>query len=148
MGGRLTISRVYGYLACLIALITTLACLDTIISASFDLSDPLHARGDAYETRTLSSLDNFRVETIARIPEGQDVPDETALDAMYAAARDAIVRTVRLQSLRALTASGLVTIACIGIFAGHWRWLRRLADRADDGLSAAAAPPRTTPAVH
>jgi hypothetical protein len=126
MGGRPAIPRVYAYLACLVALITALICLGTMVSAAFDLSDPLHARGDLYAVRMLSSLENFRIETLARLPEGQDPPDERALQAMYDASRGATLRAVRLQSLRTLTASGLVLVISVAIFFGHLRWVRRL----------------------
>ena len=142
MGGRPTISRVYGYLACLVALITCLICINAIVFAAFDLSDPLHARGDLHAVRALSSLENFRVETIARTP-----PDDTTLASMYDAARSATLRAVRLQSLRTLTASGMVFVVALVIFAGHWRWLRQLNAATEPPSSAAAGSPRTTPAV-
>lgn len=126
MGGWLTIPRVYAYLACLVALITILICLNAIAFAAFDLSDPLHARGNLFEIRMLSSLDNFRVETLAKVPAGQQQPSEDAITSMFEAAREATVRTVRLQSMRTITASGLVLVVCLAVFIGHWHWAGRL----------------------
>jgi hypothetical protein len=135
MDKRFRMAHLYGYLVCLVAVITFLVCIGNVVSAAFDLSDPLYAYGDFEQQRSLSSLDNYRMDVLASLPDGQPAPDDDALRAMYEAARDAQVRTVRLRSMRNITVAGLLIIVSTGLFVGHWTWLRR-GERREPGETA------------
>lgn len=121
--GRL--AHVYGYLVCLVAVITTLVCVGNIVAAAFDLTDPLHAWGSFEQQRLLSSFENYRMDVLGSVPEGQSVPTDDAIRAMYESARDAQIQTVRLRSIRNITVSSLLVVLSVALFVGHWVWLRR-----------------------
>ena len=124
---RVRMAHVYGYLVCLVAVITFLVCLGNMIAAGFDLSDPLHAWGDFEQQRSLSSLENYRMDVLRDLPEGQSAPDDETVQAMFDAARAAQMRAVWLRSVRNLTVSGLLIVVCVILFFTHMRWLRRIA---------------------
>ncbi len=132
MEKRSRLAHIYGYLVCLIAVITVLICFGNLVAAAFDLSDPLHASGNFEQQRSLSSLDNYRMDVLGSLPEGQPVPDDESIRAMFDAARDAQIRTVRLRSMRNITVSGLLVVVCIVLFVTHWVWLRRSEARASE----------------
>jgi predicted PurR-regulated permease PerM len=125
MDKRNHFARIYGYLVCLIAVIAFLVCIGNIVAAAFDLSDPLHARGDFEEQRILSSLENYRMNVLGSLPQGQPVPEGESIRAMYEAAREAQIQTVRTQSMRSITVSGLLVVVSVVLFLFHWIWLRR-----------------------
>lgn len=121
------LAQLYGYLVCLVAVITFLVCVGNIVAAAFDLSDPLHAWGDFEQQRILSSFDNYRMDVLGSVPEGQAVPSDESIRGMYESARDAQIQLVRLRSKRNMTVSGLLILLSIALFIGHWLWLKRLA---------------------
>lgn len=127
MDKRNRLPQVYGYLVCLVSVITFLVCVGNLVSAAFDLSDPLHAWGDFEQQRSLSSFENYRMDIVSSVPQGQPVPDDQSIRGMYDAARDAQIRTVRLRSMRTITVSGLLLLVAVVLFVGHWIWLRRIA---------------------
>jgi hypothetical protein len=125
MEKRSHVARIYGYVVCLIAVITFLVCIGNIVAAAFDLSDPLYAQGDFEEQRILSSFENYRINVLGSLPQGQPAPDDESIRGMYEAARDAQIRAVRTQSMRSITVSGLLLVVAILFFIFHWIWLRR-----------------------
>lgn len=132
MNKRSRLAPLYGYLVCLVAVITVLICTGNLVAAAFDLSDPLHASGNFEQQRSLSSFENYRMDVLRDLPEGQSAPADESIRAMYEAARDAQVRTVRLRSWRNITVSGLLLVVSGVLFAGHWVWLRRGDPGSDD----------------
>ncbi|MHC5023025.1 MAG: hypothetical protein ACYTGG_03815 [Planctomycetota bacterium] len=129
MDKRSRFAQIYGYLVCLVAVITFLICIGNIVAAAFDLSDPLHAWGDFEQQRILSSFENYRMDVLSSLPEGQPVPDDESIRAMYEAAREAQIQTVRMQSMRTITVSGLLVVVSVALFVAHWIWLRRCETR-------------------
>jgi hypothetical protein len=129
MDKRNRLAQLYGYLVCLVAVITFLVCVGNIVAAAFDLSDPLHAWGDFEQQRILSSFENYRMDVLGSVPEGQAVPPDESIHGMYDAARDAQIQLVRLRSRRNMTVSGLLILLSVALFIGHWLWLKRVAAR-------------------
>ncbi len=120
-------AQIYGYLVCLVAVITFLVCLGNVVSASFDLANPLYAWGDFDQVRSLSSVENYRMEVLGNLPSDQPSPDEASIQAMYDAARDAQMHAVWLRSVRNITVSALLLVVSLVLFFTHMRWLKRLA---------------------
>ncbi len=129
MDTRSRLAPIYGYLVCLVTVITFLVCIGNIVAAAFDLSDPLHARGNFEEQRILSSFENYRMNVLISLPEGQPAPEDESIRAMYHAARDAQIQTVRLGSMRSITVGGLLVVVSVVLFVAHWIWLRRYEPR-------------------
>ena len=120
------IAQIYGYLICLVTVITFLVCVGNVVSSSFDLADPLYASGGFEQMRSLSSLENYRIDVLRELPDGQAAPDDTTIQAMYDAARAAQTHAIWLRSVRNITVSGLLIVVCIVLFITHMRWLKRL----------------------
>ncbi len=125
------IASIYGYLVCVVAVITFLICLGNLVAATFDLTDPLHASGNFEQQRSLSSLENYRMDVIGSLPDGQPAPEAESIRAMYEAARNSQIQSVRLRSMRIITVSGLLILVSVVLFGGHWIWLRRSGSRGD-----------------
>jgi hypothetical protein len=123
------VAQLYGYTVCLIALITLLFTLPNLIETGFRLSDPLQA-----ESRfgpTLSSFDAYKA-TYDRTPfprEGQAGPsvrpNEEELRRQYEALRADRIAGNTFEARRSLISQVLVLGLALGLFVGHWRWLRR-----------------------
>jgi hypothetical protein len=127
------IGQIYGYVICLAAIIVFLTSMGTIISAVFDLSDPLHAVGIGYQQPSLVSFETYKVDILRSPSETYKssqptyIPDDEVLRAMYEAAKDDRIQSVRFKARRSLTISSLIIFVAIGLFISHWRWVRKLA---------------------
>jgi hypothetical protein len=59
-------AQIYGYIVCLVAVITFIICLANIIPSIIDLSDPLHA-GSIYgmqNSPSLASFENYKMDIL------------------------------------------------------------------------------------
>lgn len=86
--------QIYGYLVCLVAVITFLICASTLIYAIIDLGDPIHVGYTPAGAPSLASFDNYKMDILRSVPkEGEStktayIPDDLTLRAMYEAAKD------------------------------------------------------------
>ncbi len=127
------IGQIYGYLVCLIAVVTFLISLNSAVGAAIDLSDPLYSSRYRADPR-LASFEVYRVEmqqrgTLAPVPAGAAAPapaDTAELRAAFEAAREDHIRSVQFQARRQLATSGLLVVVAAALFIVHWVWLRRL----------------------
>ena len=134
------IAPLYGYLVCVIAVITFLVNVSGFIDASFDRMNPL-ASGRAYGPYggSLSSFESFRATydgarpTRVAPPEGQtaasgDTVSDVELRRRYEALRaDQLVLAMH-QSTQRLVKHGLLLLVALVLFATHWVWARRQRD--------------------
>lgn len=118
-------AKVYGYTVCVIAVITFIITLTSLITAILNLSDPLYAGYGDYSH--LSSYENYKVEAMSAIAEDAAyIPDEATLRSMYdAALKDTISRSMHVIR-RDLTVSSIILVLSIVLFTIHWMWMRRL----------------------
>lgn len=131
------IAQLYGYAVCLVAVITFLISMASLVGAIFNLSDPLHSRGMGfgYGQPSLASFENYKMDVLKSPQEGQQlsaaayVPDDEIFRAMYEAAKADRIQSVRLESHRSITVDSLLIVVCILLFVFHWFWIRRLARR-------------------
>lgn len=126
-------AQVYGYLVCLVAIITFLICVSTLVSAILDLGDPMHAGWTPPGAPSLASYDNYKMDILKSTPkEGEAakaafIPDEQTLRSMYEAAKDYKIQGVRHEANRTIIIDGILIGICIVLFVTHWRWMRKLA---------------------
>ena len=134
------IAPLYGYLVCVIAVITFLVNVSGFIDASFDRMNPL-ASGRSYGPYggSLSSFESFRATYDGARPtriapsEGgpaarADSLSETELRRRYEALRaDQLVQATH-QSTQRLVKHGLLLLVALVLFATHWMWARRQRD--------------------
>lgn len=135
MERRTWIPQAYGYLVCLIAVITTLITLNGLIDAGFRMASPLEAEY-GYDPM-LSSFEGFRAARVEQRPmraPGEataPLPTDAELRREYEALRQARLAQSRFQARRSITTNGLLLLTAMALFAVHWRWLRR-EERAGD----------------
>ncbi len=123
---------IYGYLVCLVAVITFLFCIASLVNAIMDMSDPMHA--DSYRpagSENLASYDLYKLDVMKSLSdkEGAYIPDEVTLKAMYEAAKDEKLNKVNHRSMNSIMVSGILIVISIVLFITHWMWMRRLRKR-------------------
>ena len=129
------IPQLYGYTVCLIAVITILISLNSIVNNTFEFAEPEMSRevtgefgGRSLEAcrqrwmRTASSPGPDRSVT-APAPT-TSVPSDSALLALCAEERTDRIAAVRHRALRSLVTSTLMLLVSGILFGVHWRWLR------------------------
>jgi hypothetical protein len=127
-------AQIYGYTVCLVAVITFIICIATIIPSIMDLSDPLHAGGPyAYaSTPSLASFENYKMDILKSTkPDDQKtgtnyIPDDKTLRSMYEAAKADRINQANHSSIRSIVVNSLIILISIVLFITHWFWMRRL----------------------
>ncbi len=125
-------AQIYGYLVCLVAVITVLICVSTLVYAILDLGDPIHAGWTPPGAPSLASFDNYKMDILKSAPrEGEAanryIPDDQTLRTMYEAAKNDKIQSVRHESNRTVVIDTILIVICIVLFVTHWRWMRKLA---------------------
>ena len=129
------VARIYGYAVCLITVITFLIAVSSLVSSFFDLSDPLHAKSYLLKDKSLASFEVYKMDILKSIratgDEGESVyiPDDDAIGGMFEASKEEMITTVTLSARRSITVNGILVFLSMGIFAFHWVWMRRLANK-------------------
>jgi hypothetical protein len=126
------VAQIYGYMVCLVAVITFLICVTMLVNAIIDLGDPLHSGWTASGSPSLASFHNYKMDILkSSQKEGESakaayVPDDQTLQAMYEAAKDDKIQSARHEANRSIIVSGLLIVICIVLAWTHWRWMRKL----------------------
>jgi hypothetical protein len=127
------IAQAYGYLVCLVTVITLLISISNLFNALINLQDPLHAETLQTGSGNLASYEEYRFEKIRNYQQSGDsltkasVPDAKELRQMYDDQRNNHLQSVKLKNVRSLVAYGMLLLASVILFIVHWRWLRRMA---------------------
>ena len=118
------IPQVYGYAVCLVAIITILISISTLINSVIDASDPLYAWGDNKE---LSSFENFKVNAL-KSGENQTsyAPDDETIRMMYEDAKNHKIRRVKHQTTKSIIVSSILIVISLTLFIIHWRWMKKV----------------------
>lgn len=123
---------IYGYAVCIVAVITFLISITSVVYALMDLTDPINAyRTYGKDVPSLASYENYKVDIIKALdPEhGLDL-DDTTLKSMYDAAKNDAIAKVTHDAYRSVIVNSLVLIICLILFATHWIWMRKLSKKA------------------
>ena len=121
------IGQIYGYLVCLIAVVTFLIRSTRPWARRSTCPTRCTARATA-PTRGSQSFEVYRVEmqqrgTLAPVPAGAAAPapaDTAELRAAFEAAREDHIRSVQFQARRELATSGLLVVVAAALFIVHW----------------------------
>ena len=125
------IAQVYGYLVCLVAVITLLISVTNLFNAVIDQNDPLHAEMFYGGNTNISSYETYRLDKL-RSYQGTDslqkayTPDEKTIKEMFNAEKNERILTVKHRTFRSIIVYSILTVLALVLFFGHWRWLRRL----------------------
>jgi len=119
------IATTYGYAVCLVAIITFLITLASLVTSFIDMGDPFHSRYQSNEN--LASFDNYKIKAMEAISkDAAYIPDDDALNNMYEAAKEEVILTARHATRRNMIVNGLVLLLSIGLFIVHWRWMQKI----------------------
>lgn len=141
------VPQLYGYSVCLVALIVGVASLLSLVENGLKLANP------AFHTETpwsgwaepsVTSFEAFRatydrareLRASPNTPAPEPLPEEE-LRRRYEGLRVDRIAHVRVAAQRSLITSGLTLLLSVGLFVGHWRWLRRWFDTAPGGQPSA-----------
>lgn len=124
-------AQIYGYTVCLVAVITFLLSVTAFVNAIIDLGDPIHSGWNAVGSPSLASYENYKMDVLKSSQKTEDaakssyVPDEQTLRAMYEAAKNDKILSVRHSSNRSMIISGILIFICVVLFVTHWRWMQK-----------------------
>ena len=127
------IAQIYGYLVCLVAVITFLISITQLVNSLIDLGDPIHAGWTPESAPSLASYENYKMDILKSTSKQTDsvtaayIPDEQTLKVMYQAARDNKIQLEKHRAVRAIIIHGLLVLICVVLFVSHWRWMSKLA---------------------
>ncbi|MCE5313806.1 MAG: hypothetical protein ABFD49_08895 [Armatimonadota bacterium] len=140
MDKRHVAARIYGYMICLITLLTVVFSIQGIVEAVFNLTDAeqvAHSKEcDSYSYRgyNMASYEAFKLDVIVAMANGQQKNqnkvslDENMLKKAYQDALTTEIHSIRRQSEKDLTGYCILIFVSLVLFVFHWKWLRRLAD--------------------
>lgn len=124
MEKKTKIPQVYGYAVCIVAIITILISVSSLITSIIDASDPLYAWGDNQE---LSSFDNFKVATLRSGEKQTSLElDDATLRTMYEDAKNHKIRRVKHQTTKSIIVSSILMVISITLFVVHWKWMKKI----------------------
>lgn len=125
-------AQIYGYAVCLVAVITFLISVSTLVNAILDLGDPLHAGWNPPEAPSLASFENYKMDILRSMPASESgsqasyVPDDETLKGMYEAAKNDKIQSSQHSSMRNVMIGGILMVVCIILFITHWRWMKKI----------------------
>lgn len=125
-------AQIYGYAVCLVAVITFLISISTLINAVLDLGDPLHAGWTQAGTPSLASFENYKMDILKTAQTGDGsgqasyIPDEKTLQTMFEAAKNDKIQSSRQMSIKNIMVGGILMILCTILFITHWRWMQKI----------------------
>jgi len=135
------IRQIYGYLVCLIAIVTLLVAASSLIGAIFDLNRPptmdRYGPGQTFEEYRMERLNAEKVrQANANTPATTDattvpVPPDSVLRRDYNESRALQAAAIRWEATKSIVTSILMIIIALALFTIHWRWLRGL-ERLED----------------
>lgn len=121
-------ARVYGYLVCLVVVITVIINIAGIVTSILDLQDPLHAGHNPSGSPSLASFNNYKMDILKSSEKSVSnfTPDDAVLREMYDSARADKIQSVKHDAYRSITVNGVLVVLCCLLFVVHWNWMRRL----------------------
>jgi hypothetical protein len=121
------VRQIYGYMVCLVAVVTALLCLNGAVGNAINLADPAAAAGEFGENiESYEAWMGSRAQMRPTMEPGQtaDTTSEATHRARYEAARRNSIARVSFRSRKGLITQGIVLITAVLLFATHWKWLR------------------------
>lgn len=126
------IVQIYGYTVCLVALITFLIAISTLVNSVMDKSDPLHSGFTPAGTPSLASYENYKMDILKNAPKENDAtkisnqPDDNTLRAMYQSAKDDKIQSSLHDIKKSIMVETIMLVLSIIIFISHWIWMGKI----------------------
>ena len=116
--------QVYAIIICVVAVITVIINVASLMSALIDKSDPLMA---SYSKTELSSFENFKMDKMSAVQKDQAyIPTDIELKEMYESAKENEVNKVLHRSNRSILVNSVIGIIALVLFGGHWILLKKI----------------------
>ena len=118
-------AQVYGYVVCIIAVITFLIGIGTLINSLMDIGKPLYAgfRNDI----NLASFENYKADAMKEFTkDAAYIPTDVELKKMYEAARSEVIAKQAHQTRKNIIVNTVLIIVSIVLFFVHWKWMVRI----------------------
>lgn len=130
--GTIRIQQLYGYLVCLIAIVTLLISVASFTNAILDLTRPNNvglygpdSEASSYAAYRLNQLE--RTTTVQEKTGRSDLmPTDSAMRADFETQRQTREAYDRWSNKKSIITSALMIIVAFALFMIHWRWLRSL----------------------
>lgn len=122
-------ANAYGYLVCLIAVVTSLFTLNSLVRNAFDYANPAMSREVSGEFgASLEGCKQRYPERFARPRQPSEpaaaLPPDSVIQRFCTQERQARIESVRYGAMRSMVTSALLLLVALGLFLVHWRWLR------------------------
>ncbi len=115
------IIQIYAVIICVIAVITILISLSSLVSSYIDKSDPLAVT--IYSDRnnaSLASFENFKMDILKSTQKDQAyIPDDKTIQKMFDEAKSAKIKMVEHRANRDITVSAIIMIIALLLFGSH-----------------------------
>ena len=125
------VPQLYGYTMCLVGILVGLSSFISIVEHTLTLADPAHtpAEWTNWGEPSLTSFEAFRAtyertQDYGGMPPMRSIPEDE-LRRRYEGMRAARIEQNQVQATRGLIISVISFLIGTGLFAFHWRWLRR-----------------------
>jgi hypothetical protein len=120
-------THIYGYIICMVSVVTFLISLTNFVNALVDKTDPLHA---GYSANNLASFETYKLDLMKSMQSKEGsvqsaLPDDKSLRVIYQTARQDKIDQVVFMSNRAIIVCSLLMVICIVLFITHWRIARK-----------------------
>jgi hypothetical protein len=135
------IRQIYGYLVCLIAIITFLMAANSVVGAIFDLNRPAgiadpYGPNPTFDEYRNDQLNADRMQQRQQMQAGSPAPTapvqvrpDSTLRREYDEMRAQRSANVHWNALKSIVTSVLMLVIALVLFFIHWRWLRGLERR-------------------
>jgi hypothetical protein len=130
-------AQIYGYIICVVAVITFLICTTSMINAIMNLSDPIHSGWNPVGTPSLASYEIYKMDVLKTTKNENTttqtsfVPDDQTLRAMYDAAKADKIQSVKHESNKEIIVSVILILISVTLFVSHWRLIRKMSKSVD-----------------
>jgi len=118
------IIQIYAVVICVIAVITILITLSSLVSSYIDKSDPLAVTIYSNSNQaSLASFENFKMDILKSTQKDQAyIPDNKTIQKMYDEAKSAKIKMVEHRANRDITVSAIIMVIALILLASHF-WL-------------------------
>jgi len=115
------IIQVYAVIICVIAVITILITLSSLVSSYIDKSDALAVTIYSNSNQaSLASYENFKMDILKSTQKDQAyIPDDQTLHKMYDEAKSAKIKMVEHRANRDITVSAIIMAIALILFGSH-----------------------------
>ncbi len=115
------IIQIYAVIICVIAVITILITLSSLVSSYIDKSDPLAVTIYSNSNQaSLASFENFKMDILKSTQKDQAyIPDDKTIQKMFDEAKSAKIKMIEHRANRDITVSAIIMVIALILFGSH-----------------------------